>query len=659
MRTMLLLSLSVSCWADPLDDGLAKAGLTRGSLRFDPAFETILNEDKYILGYFRACYQNPLRTPTYLADTRESLVKSQQKGLAELLIRTMGVTGVWVLRGFYQDEPYATWQAKAEDANAVEDALREVIEATGGRSFLRGLPDGSELPGELRGPTSVLLRAIASGVRWRERAFRHLSAGEVAELREPAMGWATDSESGRRILDTIERVDYACLYSGAVDIARGIDYFLANVKPPSRPFRLRVKTKMGWIEVSNVQSDAASREPKSPGYSGRFDRAHRHTGPFLLMVSFSGDDLYVFEPAPVSVTLDLAGSDIYRGKQGSLASGIFGYGFVVDTEGDDAYECEEAGEGSGIFGVGMLADFVGDDSYEAVCSSQGSGQFGVGVLLDRRGSDRYFCYTDSQGYGFTKGCGLLLDLEGNDRYVANTTDIRYPSAQDPKHNVSMAQGAGCGLRDDYITGHSLAGGIGLLIDEAGDDSYTGDVFCQGTGYWYALGALLDRDGNDSYTGFWYHCGNCAHSGIGVVMDDKGDDRYTSTGPSSLAFGHDVGLGLVIDGAGNDTYRSSIMGVGNVNGFGIFVDAAGDDKYLQGALGRARTDASGRGREFMPTLGLFLDLGGNDTYPGDLKNNSEKVTGNDNANFRAPAARGVFLDLEYTGQLLWWQETAGQ
>jgi hypothetical protein len=84
-------------------------------------------------------------------------------------------------------------------------------------------------------------------------------------------------------------------------------------------------------------------------------------------------------------------------------------------------------------------------------------------------------------------------------------------------------------------------------------------------------------------------------------------------------GHDFTLGMLIEESGNDIYNAPnlSLGGGNANGFGIFWDKSGDDVYYVTAattLGRSNVASRGSLRDHIICLGLFLDTGGNDTYP---------------------------------------------
>jgi hypothetical protein len=214
-----------------------------------------------------------------------------------------------------------------------------------------------------------------------------------------------------------------------------------------------------------------------------------------------------------------------------------------------------------------------------------------------------------------KGCGALVDREGDDRYEADNTKIRYPSAQDPKHNVSLAQGCGFGFRDHPGAGNSLAGGVGVLIDGKGNDRYRCGVFGQGIAYWYALGMLIDLDGNDEYEGSWYCQASGAHYGVGALCDLGGNDSYLAKLTMGQGAAHDFSTAWFRDAAGNDIYDCLGAGLGFAlyNGIAIFQDQAGDDTYKTGA---AAFGVTGETRPESLSLGIFLDNGGTNVFPKD-------------------------------------------
>jgi len=387
---------------------------------------------------------------------------------------------------------------------------------------------------------------------------------------------------------------------------------------------LSFTTPMGEVRILGTGSDRVSADDS------------------LLIVDIGGDDRYLgrqatpdFPRRVESLVIDLAGNDTYDASDVDCAMGcgLFGLGGIVDLSGNDRYACRDSGLGSAWHGTGFVLDEAGDDSYTVHQWSDAAAHVGVGLVVDLSGNDVHSCAQQSQAMGSTLGAGILLDVEGNDRYVAR--DDGNVSALYLDQSVAMAQGVGFGRRADLGDGHSLAGGFGVLVDGAGNDLYHSQVWSQGAGYWWSVGILEDRGGNDVYENGKYSLGAGAHFAIGCQVDLVGDDRYNvgSTTAMNQYQGHarDGSIGISIDGDGNDQYlfRSHCGGSGDLVSLGLFWDRRGDDTYavrpaddappdgFNGVppMGSAtKYDPMRSFRDDMDAIGIFLDTGGNDTYP---------------------------------------------
>ena len=370
------------------------------------------------------------------------------------------------------------------------------------------------------------------------------------------------------------------------------------------------------------------------------------TEPALLELDLGGDDVRRGRHAvpaslarPISLLVDLAGNDRYEAgtSDGTFGCGLFGLGAVIDLGGDDVYEGHDSCFGCGWYGAGLLYDEAGDDRYVVSKWGQGAGHFGVGVLADLAGKDTYECAQQSQAMGSTLGAGVLLDLAGNDSYLARDDGNQEKIYLD--QSVAMAQGCGYGRRADLSDGHSWAGGIGVLVDGAGNDHYHAQVWSQGAGYWWAVGLLEDRGGDDVYENGKYSSGAGAHFAIGCHVDLAGNDKYNVGVETAVdqyqGHARDGSIGIFVDGAGDDVYRlrNHCAGAGDLCSIGLFWDRAGDDLYdvrwndLGAPNGWAETPPFGAAttgealrsfRDDMGTYGLFLDTGGKDTYRWDKK-----------------------------------------
>jgi hypothetical protein len=362
------------------------------------------------------------------------------------------------------------------------------------------------------------------------------------------------------------------------------------------------------------------------------------SGHYALVIDMGGDDKYsgaIASPQSlarkISVVVDISGNDTYDSgdKAVSLACGNHGLGAIFDLEGNDKYICKSSGIGCAWYGIGLVVDYSGNDSYTSTeAYSLGCGFFGAGMLIDLEGDDSYSCVKYSIGFGGTCGVGLVLDVMGNDKYKS-TGELEPDVWGD--NPVCMSMGAGSGRRADFGDGHSLAGGVGMLIEGAGDDTYDSFVFSLGTGYWWGLGIMEDISGNDKYDATHYSFGSGAHFALGIMADRAGDDQYCfgrKITSASLGEGRDGSIGVFFEAQGNDQYHGlSYRSAGNsdLNSIGIFWDRYGDDIYQVAEKYNANADSpvifgscckdpgDKPVNEPIPNIGIFLDTAGKDTY----------------------------------------------
>ncbi len=359
-----------------------------------------------------------------------------------------------------------------------------------------------------------------------------------------------------------------------------------------------------------------------------------HYGSPAFILDLAGDDTYYCPVAsainapsgsggitnrPVSFAIDLSGSDRYLPIGGfGCGFGLLGVAALFECSGDDEYRTGNDSLGTGIIGVGVLIELDGSDRYEGDSFSQGAGFFGIGLLADARGNDRYHAAKLSQGFGFVRGIGALSDDSGTDIYFAGGKYPHTPLL--PNDFQSLSQGCGFGFRD------VAAGGVGILCDAEGKDFYTGDVYAQASGYFYAAGILVDGSGNDVYTTTQYSQGAGIHLAVGVLLDRSGFDHYYCRYGVGMGGAHDYAVGLLMDLDGTDFYTGSgiTQGGANTNSVAIFLDSGnGADAYsgigdfLQGKGAQSRDTAS---------IGIMIDMGGADTYSTGLLNGELRVSG---------------------------------
>ncbi len=360
-----------------------------------------------------------------------------------------------------------------------------------------------------------------------------------------------------------------------------------------------------------------------------------------VVIDLGGDDVYQEGTCslsrPVFIVIDLEGDDAYQGsKPGIQGSAVLGISMLLDVEGDDAYRARDVAQGSCLAGAGILIDYAGNDSYLGLRRIQGQAVCGVGILVDRGGRDAYKGAMWAQGVGGPLGFAVLDDLEGSDHYYGGGLYLNsYRDDENPTPGYEgWAQGMGEGMRA------VSNGGIGVILDGAGDDVYEFDYLSHGGGYWLGVGFARDFGGNDRRVGATlkaYDGGNRkerryqrfgtgfgCHYALGFCFDDEGDDTYHGT-IMGLGFAWDCSIGGLFDFGGNDSYEASgstTKGVGAQAGLGILFDYSGDDVYKGRGQGSA---SSGISYHDLPRCGgnfsFVVDYGGKDKYGCRAKNDS--------------------------------------
>jgi hypothetical protein len=526
----------------------------------------------------------------------------------------------------------APWLRQAYDAPFLEAAVFGSESDASGETATRGRTGNAA--GSRPGATSVAVSRMNPA--WIREAYAFATAPWV-EDRQGQMATVK-----RAAFEALQRTDRNYLAFGSM-------IFAAHVRRALDAYQL---------EAGGILTVAAFRGCEFDTYFGKVRILGTGSStvdePAFLSVDVGGSDVYKGRQAvpagldaPVAVLIDLGGDDVYDGGNlpAAMACGLFGIGAIFDLEGNDVYRVAESGLGAGWYGTGLLVDYGGNDRYTVDQHwGEGAGCAGVGILADLAGDDAYMCGFDSQAFGSTYGAGVLLDVKGNDQYVAR--DDGNVSALYNNQSVAMSQGCGCGRRADLGDGHSLAGGFGVLVDGAGDDLYHATAWSQGAAYWWSVGILEDLGGNDTYRNGKYSLGAGAHFAIGCQVDREGNDRYNIGNAATVnqyqGHARDGSIGISIDGDGDDQYllKSHCGGSGDLGSIGFFWDRRGNDiyhvEYTAPEKGDGWSDTPPLGtttsykpfrsfRDEIDVTGIFLDTGGTDQYAwpsGPARNDQE-------------------------------------
>jgi len=646
---------------DALDETLALVGLRRADLGWTPKLWWPRWPDvPYKLRAFDALFAEPLDSVTYARSLAQAAADKLDpaelhRGVSDLGNRAVGGALFQAVQRLGIDPRFGGFRGYTANITAPEVPLEEAIlriyelaaRDTRGYTFGMELPyprvadrlrqAATVVPPEISPLLGQLLLNVIDAHRWAELAFRKVDARDRQIV-------ATRFNIGEEMVDAVDYCpqfddlartwDEASLWYAAQKCVEALDsariqlqsWHAANPQGAGE-FAFDWETPWGWVRLRGEGAD------------------HVSGADTLLIVDLGGDDEYAGPVAasnadhPVSLLLDLFGNDHYQSDQPAQGAGLCGVGILLDAAGHDSYFAERYAQGVGQFGLGLCADLDGDDTYELKFSGQGCGYFGIGLLLDAAGNDVRRIYADGQGLGGVAGVGVLADRSGNDRYVAERKHsvTGRPSYHSPGIDVGVSnvQGCGIGRRGDGSDGHSWAGGLGALLDATGDDYYSAGNWSMGTGYWFGIGILHDGAGNDEYHGVVYSQGCGAHFAIGVHVDEAGDDQHLAeeNSHSSLAWAHDFTIGILLDSRGNDCYRVDGAGLSySINrSVSLLLDLAGNDTYQIDSARRQREKAGlhpgyamnsegFRARDGVSTyfadttsLGLFLDIGGQDTY----------------------------------------------
>lgn len=650
---------------DAFDAALARAGTDRCALSYSASDPYNKNPDPfpYRLPFFDPVHDHAVRAPSFARKVTSAL---DEAAASKLPVASALQVAAFAFGG---DATPCADPFELDVDQPLARAVAKVIRDAGGQADDATLEaDAEDVPKELQvALAEVILAAGEAQAAWTALASRFTKAqlaelGKVHGILMPTLTGAANVKDAS-IAKALSDFDTKALVAGAVKLALRVERADLGRFRGLRGFSFEQKTPLGRIVVK----DAA-------------DHVHAKGTHVLLAVDTGGNDTYLFpagavdawhegeEGHHVGLAIDLDGNDTYAydvvanvrdGKRlpsdefgrstaqapdkgngpislsETLRQGAarLGYGMLFDLgAGSDTYRSLLLSQGYGEGGVGVLYDEAGNDRYESEAGAQGAAHLGVGLLIDRAGDDTYRTYSQAQGFAATKSVGILYDADGKDTYVADNGDPAdggdplYWTIQIPgKGNNSFAQGAAWGLRGSGGW-PNMSGGLGVLRDLRGNDTYEASVQAQASAYWYGTGILADGAGDDRYDARYYVQGAGAHFGLSVFLEEGGNDTYQGRWEpkaTSIGVGHDRSVAWHLDLGGNDVYRAPglSLGSGYANGMSFLVNVGGDDVYRApndltlgaASLSQEWWDAFGATGAKVPTVGIFLDVGGKDLY----------------------------------------------
>jgi hypothetical protein len=229
---------------------------------------------------------------------------------------------------------------------------------------------------------------------------------------------------------------------------------------------------------------------------------------------------------------------------------VQGAGLLVDSGGNDVYACDHGDPAQG--GVALyFSPQLPQAGNTSMCQGAGFGRRGdtagtylsggIGVLRDQRGDDRYEASVFAQGTGYWQSIGILSDGDGNDQFDA------YWYVQGGAAHYAMGILANGGMGRDIFNGTRAPINVHL-----------------GAGHDFSAGVYIGERGDSEYHLGQLSAGASFCNGVGLFVDNAGDDRYFASsdyGSGSGSVGDEcladrseaISIGVMIDAGGNDTY----------------------------------------------------------------------------------------------------------
>ncbi len=474
------------------------------------------------------------------ASPRSSNQQKIGKGLIITLVVSLGAAGLWsspVIAGGVADQVRSFSPAAGDAVEPVETLLDPASTIT--------LPLPADPQQALINATSTLSSELGftqdTSLRIAAAGLSDEAAGRLALVVEELLACTRTTQAHFEAIR--DRLDEVAQDGGGLDPAMFSDIRMCADSLWTAATELELSMERGLLTPTDpTNCDAVARQSIDIWPVIRLDASCATTtylNDYLLIVDLGGHDKYINNVGSNLVDLNFA-------PAGSLVPGVRGFGPSRGCDravpGLAANDCTPA--------AALLLDLQGEDTLgvkqtpiiDAQCTSEpvirrlvtgGAGFLGVGILRDAGDmNDHYTGKTGALGSGHIFGVGVLSDEGGNDTYEA----------------VRNAEG------------FALVGGAGLLHDQAGKDTYTFHV--------PAGGVIDDQDLCDADPRFVQGAGNVLGPTIGILLDDAGGDSYTggfsqdfdapaeqaTTGRGgSQGFGNNGGFGILFDRGGNDTY----------------------------------------------------------------------------------------------------------
>lgn len=481
---------------------------------------------------------------------------------------------------------------------ACEIGFQEKTPSTTGPKPLQMPPT---VPENLRPVLGRLSGAISEANSSIRTALKPLSESERRIVIEGLPRWAAiDRNVGldfvtqpmpetRNLLALIEKVDLKSIRQASLKLSEAVELELPVLQSFRGKISFSKRIKVDGIVIEIGGSGADEHRTRDSNLCIDFGGANTYDGRYGAGVGYA------------SVLIDMGDSSRFRGPDLNYGCGVLGIGLCYCISGEDRFEGKSLCFGAGMAGVGGIAKYGGNDLYRANALSEGAAAFGIGILWDSGGDDSFVAKTASQGFGRTGGFGWLISQSGDDTY-----------------RTDSGQGMGLGLAGSYL---SISGGVGLLTDLGGQDTFKGGTGCQAFGKDGGLGSLYVQTGNDLFEATDQAQACAVNQGSAYFLSLSGDDSYVLHGAQGQSHSSDHSVSVFFDREGDDLYMGKDCRPATaINGsLSLFLDGAGNDRYFGVPAAAISTSVTG-------ALGIFADLGGDDHYAEGFGKEQASISG---------------------------------
>jgi hypothetical protein len=439
------------------------------------------------------------------------------------------------------------------------------------------VPDCIQQPEEITFP--ALVRALEEAAQQVRKATENLTAEQQSILRDKALDPWSDKE-WNAVLDLSLRLDRRRLFRALSPLTSFLtkknlellkDDLSKRFKNKNDSILYRAETSAGLVIVGGKGSKVYDKDA-------------------ALILDLGENNLYTNNAGgtrshiPVALVINWGGHNRYIARNNfSQGAGVLGGGFLIDLGGHSTFIALDGSQGAGFWGIGLLYSGEGSSVFQARNNSQGVGQMGLGMLIGY-GQGNYSCLHQGQALGLFGGAGILINKAGNNIYRLGGLKPDFRDLE--KSTVSMGQGFGCGVQPDADK-LGVPGGIGVLIDEKGYNSYIADYFAQGSSYYYGTGILDNRGGSNQYIAGRYAQGAGIHAAAGILLNSGGGNTFFSSVGVSQGMGHDYGVGILQNNMGGNDYHGGVLvqGAATHGGFGLLIDKGRKSRMASNAQGQ--------------------------------------------------------------------------